>query len=85
MYSGKTERVELRFITPLLDTVYDKFGRDIYCKEIDKSHFSVQVEVVVTEQFFGWLLGFGKRVKIISPPPVQEKFKEYLDRIRSMY
>ena len=77
MYSGKVERVELRFIHRMLDTVYDKFGKDIYCQELDKKYFSVQVEVAITDQFFGWLCGLGKRVKIISPPPVQEKFKDY--------
>lgn len=85
MYGGKTERVELRFINRLLDTVYDKFGKDIYCQEIDEKHFSVQVEVAVTDQFFGWLCGLGRKVKIISPPPVQEKFKDFLDKIRNMY
>ena len=84
MYSGKVERVELRFINPLLDAVYDKFG-NVICQPIDETHFSVQVEVAVTDQFFGWLCGLGKRVKIISPPPIQEKFKDYLDKIRNMY
>ena len=85
MYGGKTERVELRFINRLLDTVYDKFGKDIYCQEIDEKHFSVQVEVAITDQFFGWLCGLGRKVKIISPPPVQEKFKEHLEKIKDMY
>ena len=84
MYSGKVERVELRFINQLLDAVYDKFG-EVHCQPVDDRHFSVQVEVAVTDQFFGWLCGLGKRVKIISPPPIQEKFKDYLDKIRNMY
>ena len=86
MYSGKKERVTLRFINPLLDTVVDKFGRDnLYYQKVDETHFSVQVDVAVTDQFFGWLCGLGKKVKIISPPPIQEKFKDYLDKIRIMY
>ena len=86
MYSGKVERVELRFINKLLDTVYDKFGRDnLYYQQVDNRHFSIQVEVAITDQFFGWLCGLGKQVKIISPPPIQEKFKEHLDKIRNMY
>ena len=84
MYSGKVERVELRFINQLLDAVYDKFG-EVHCQPVDDRHFSVQVEVAVTDQFFGWLCGLGKRVKILSPASVQEKFKDYLDKIRTMY
>lgn len=86
MYSGKKERVTLRFINPLLDTVVEKFGRENhYYQQVDKTHFSVQVEVAITDQFFGWLCGFGKRVKIISPPPIQENFKDYLAKIKSIY
>lgn len=85
MYDGKKEFVTLRFINPLLDTVIDKFGSKLFYQKVDDKHFSVQVEVPITDQFFGWLCGFGKRVKIISPPPIQDKFKEYLDKIISIY
>ena len=85
MYDGKKEFVTLRFINPLLDTVIDKFGNKPFYQKVDDKHFSVQVEVPITDQFFGWLCSFGKRVKIISPPPIQDKFKEYLDKIRSIY
>lgn len=82
---GKKERVTLRFINLLLDTVVDKFGKGLYYQKVDDNHFSVQVEVAVTEQFFGWVCGFGKRVKIISPPHVQEKFVKFLDGIKTKY
>lgn len=85
MYDGKKAFVTLRFINPLLDAVIDKFGSKLFYQKVDDKHFSVQVEVPITDQFFGWLCGFGKRVKIISPPPIQDKFKEYLDKIRSIY
>lgn len=85
MYDGKKEFVTLRFINPLLDTVIDKFGNKLFYQKVDDKHFSVQVEVPITDQFFGWLCSFGKRVKIISPPPIQDKFKEYLDKIRGIY
>ena len=86
MYSGKVEHVTLRFINKLLDTVYDKFGRDnLYYTQVDDRHFTIQVEVAITDQFFGWLCSLGRAVKIISPPPIQAKFKDYLDKIRNMY
>ena len=84
-HNGKKEYVTLRFINPLLDTAIDKFGKDLYYSQVDDNHFSVQVQVPITDQFFGWLCGFGKRVKILSLPSVQDKFKEYLDKIRSIY
>ena len=86
MTSGQRERVTLRFISPLLDTAVDRFGRKgvIYEKADDK-HFTVTADVDVSEQFFAWVTGFGRRVKIIAPEPVVEKYKKHLDKVREMY
>ena len=39
----------------------------------------------VSNQFYGWLCGLGNKVKILSPSPRVEEFKEYLDKMRSLY
>ena len=86
MFSGKQERVTLRFIMPLLDTAIDQFGtKDVRYKKIDDNHFTMTATIDISDQFFGWLLRFGKRVKILSPDPVVKQFTAYLDRVRSMY
>ena len=86
MFGGNQKRVTLRFINSLLDTAVDRFGKDgvIYRKE-DDTHFSVTVKVEISDQFYGWLLGFGKKVKVIAPDDVKEKFVAYMDKIRKMY
>ena len=86
MYGGEEKRVTLRFINPLLDTVIDRFGtKETQYSKSDEKHFTISTKVEVSDQFFGWLLGFGKRVQIISPPEVREEFAVYLDKIREMY
>ena len=87
MYGGERKYVRLRFINPLLDTVVEKFvtKNASYCETDDKKHFTVATDVEISDQFFGWLLGFGKRVKIESPSDVVEQFKAYLDKVREMY
>ena len=52
---------------------------------VDDKHFTVNAEVEISDQFFGWLLGFGKRVKVLYPNDVVEDFKAYLDKVREMY
>lgn len=86
MFGGKKEHITLRFIMPLLDTVVDRFGTRgvIYTKD-DEKHFKVTTTVVVSDQFFGWLCGFGNKVKIISPSPIVEDFKKYLTKINALY
>ena len=34
---------------------------------------------------YGWLLGFGRKAKIISPLEAVEEFKTYVDKVREMY
>ena len=70
----------------LLDAVVDRFGtKDIHYAKSDERHFTITAKVEISNQFFGWLLGFGKKVQIISPPEVREEFAVYLDKIREMY
>lgn len=86
MYSGKQEQVTIRFIMPLLDTAIDQFGtKNVRYKKIDDGHFTMTATIDISDQFFGWLLRFGRRVKILSPEPVAEQFAAYLDKIRAMY
>ena len=67
-------------------TVLERFGtRDVQYSMVDDSHFTVTAEVDITEQFFGWLLGFGKRAKILYPTDTVDEFKAYLDKVREMY
>lgn len=86
MYSGDTERVTVRFINPLLDTVVDRFGtRDVHYQKADEKHFTVNAKAAINDQFFAWVCGFGSRAKIISPAHTAEQFKAYLDKISNMY
>ena len=88
MFGGKQERVVIRFINPLLDAVVDRFGNDrgsVWYEKLDDTHFTVAKQVEISDQFFGWVLGFGKKAKILEPPTVVDQFAAYLDKVREMY
>ena len=86
MYGGEQKLVEIRFINPLLDAVVDRFGtKDVQYAKVDETHFSVTAKVEISDQFFGWLLGFGRKAKLLYPEDVLEQFRTYMDRIREMY
>lgn len=87
MFSGEEERVRLVFHNRLLDAIVERFGKGegvVYSK-VDEEHFVIYVDVEISEQFFGWLCGFGKKAKIIAPESVVEQFKNYLDNLRESY
>lgn len=86
MYGGEEKLVQIRFINPLLDAVVDRFGtKDVQYSRVDDSHFCVSAKVEISDQFFGWLLGFGKKAKLIYHEEVLNSFREFMDKIRDMY
>ena len=86
MFHGERDHITIRALNMLLDTFVDRFGtRDVIYAKDDDNHFTAIVNVAVSNQFYGWLCGLGNRVKIISPAPAAEAFKQYLDKMRSLY
>ena len=86
MFKGEKRTVRIRCINPLLDTMIERFGTKAasYAKA-DGVHFIVSAEVEISDQFFGWLLGFGRRVVLLDPAPTVQQFKDYIDKIKSLY
>ena len=87
MFGGTQKRVSIRFINPLLDTVIERFGtgKDVFYRPEGERHFVVTADVEISNQFFAWVCGFGKRAKIINPPEVVEDFQKFLSGISEMY
>ena len=46
----------------------------------DDTYFTVTVPIEISDQFFGWICGFGKKAKITAPTRVEKQFKEYVDK-----
>ena len=87
MFGGRQARVSIRFINPLLDAVVERFGTEsgVSYTKTDDSHFTVSALVEISDQFFGWLLGFGRRAKLVGDDETVKEFAAYLDKIREMY
>lgn len=86
MYSGKEEHVVMSFDVSLLDAVVEKFGvkNATYNRSSDKS-FTVSVIIEVSKPFYGWLCGFGDKVRIVAPQNVRDEFVSYVENIRNIY
>lgn len=86
MFGGKRERVGIRFVSSLLDTAVERFGRyNVSYSRSDDHHFIVSADVEISDRFFGWLCGFGTKAKLLFPQAVAEKFVAYLEKISKMY
>lgn len=81
MYGGEEEIVTLTFPNTLVGVVIDRFGRDVLIRKTSEERFAVHVKVMVSRQFYGWLAGIGKEVKVTSPERVKEGYRNYLTEI----
>ena len=85
MFSGEVRRVRLCFENSLAGPVIDRFGADVSLVPYDEGHFSVTVSAAVNVQFFGWLCGFGDRVRILSPEDAAAQMRAHAEAILALY
>lgn len=86
MFGGRREVVTIRFIDQRLDTVVDQFGiAGVKYEKIDEKHFTAQAEVEISDMFFAWVCGFGRRAKILEPPQVVEEMRAFVNKVSDMY
>lgn len=85
MFSGAVERVRLRFENALAGAVIDRFGTELSLIPEEEGHFSVTVNAAVNVQFFGWLCGFGDRVRILAPQSAAEEMRRHVEAIAALY
>ena len=81
MYGGEDRKITLEGENHLVGVVIDRFGTDIMIREHGNDRFHVSVTVSVSPQFFGWLAGIGKGIRISWPEDVREEYKQYLQGI----
>ena len=74
MMGGKTTTVELVCENELMDSVIDKFGKDVNTEILDSAHFMVTVDVKVSGLFFGWVFASRGAMRIVAPIEVVDKF-----------
>lgn len=85
MFSGKVQKVKIRFSNHLANVVIDRFGRDVVMVPDDEKHFTIHTDIEVSPQFFGWLCGLGRGARILAPAEVVEEMGNYVKGIAEMY
>ena len=78
MFGGEEQCVKLLCHNSLAGVVIDRFGKDVILMPVDANHFRINVNVAVSEPFFGWVFALGDKVKIEGPEGVVAKMKEML-------
>ena len=85
MFGGAITQVTLEAENWMVGILIDRFGPDINIYKVDENHFHVNVEVALSKQFYGWLLGLGCGIKLVGPSPAVDDLKDYLKSINKLY
>ncbi len=85
MFGGEEVTLKLQLDNTLVNTVIDRYGKEITIGKHDDNSFYIWIKVEVSNTFFAWLCQFGSKVKILSPDAVLLKYKEYLKEILELY
>lgn len=83
MFGGEEHEVKLSVDNNLIGVIVDRFGSDVYIVQQDDTHFTVNVRVMLSPQFYAWVFGLDGGVKILEPQKAAMEFKNkimnYLD------
>ena len=85
MFSGREERVRMRFDNQLVGAVLDRLGREAMLIPDGESCFTVTAQVEVSPQFFAWISGFGSLARIVSPDHVVQAMRAHAAEVLAMY
>ena len=72
MYGGELCHVRLSCDNSMAGIVIDRFGTDIVIAN-HGDRFEFTVKVMISPTFYSWVLGFGNKIKIVSPDFVRER------------
>lgn len=85
MFGGEEKKVRLLVENRFAGIIIDRFGKDVMLIPADEDHFTVNVDVRVSSQFFGWVFSLREGVKITAPDEVVEQMKREIGRMSEQY
>lgn len=85
MFGGKEQQVKLLVENSFAGVIIDRFGKNVMMVPADSEHFTVNVDVHVSNQFLGWIISLGEGVKILGPDEVVEQMRKEVERLIKQY
>ena len=85
MFGGPEHLVTLRCTADLEAAMRDRFGQDtLFLPEAD-GYFHFDVPVCVSDQFYGWVCGFGGKVEVTSPAEVRQGLHDMVQKLAEQH
>ena len=76
MFDGDEVRVKLECRNELMKYVIDRFGESVETEPSNGETFICYADVRLSPTFYGWVFGFGGRIRIVEPEEAVEEMWE---------
>lgn len=76
MFGGEECEVKLLVDNNFIGVIVDRFGSDLFIVKHDEHSFTVNVNVMLSPQFYAWVFGLGGGVRILAPERAIFEFKD---------
>ncbi len=84
MFGGNAQKVTLECDNSLAGVIIDRFGDNLMFIN-DGDVFRVTVNVMISKMFLSWVMGFGKKMKIVSPESVKQELLQLANQVLDNY
>ena len=74
MFNSDRAEVELICDNDVMDSIIDRFGKDVTTYANDMTSFRAVVDIAVSNVFYSWVFAFEGKVKIKAPQEIKEKY-----------
>ena len=88
MFGAKIiEKVQLRVKKNLLDSIIERFGKEVNIKndETDSEYFIVTENLGINQGLVRWILKQGSSMQVIMPQTLKEQIKEEIIKMNKLY
>ena len=63
----------------------ERFGASPIFVPEGKEYFHFDIPVCVSDQFYGWVCGFGGKIEVVSPAEVRDGLRALNERLVKMH
>jgi len=76
MHGGALSDVELCCNKKITEQVLDRFGEDLFIKNVTDNEFCFTVKAAVSEALVTWIINYGENLRVVSPENLKEMVKQ---------
>ena len=84
MYLGQMQNVTFEITPDIVEVIFDKFGKNTKLYPYgEKYRFTAEIQI--SDSFFGWCMGLGANIEILSPREVKAQYLQKLHAVICAY